>query len=166
MWMKEIQYPSHQVEKIGNIRRKEMSWSWCHLSCIFRKGHYHGVTLPVSIADNNIFSKMILLSYLLRHSLLALLYQHWNPPAWVRVMLMLTLQMWKWRFSSILFSYKISCFQIHIANFLTWKGINVMYSPLYSLGDLYFSLSISTFQHHQYIPADSLDWVNCPGPEY
>ena len=42
----------------------------------FRKGHYHGVTLSVCIADNNIFSKMILLSYLLRHSLLALLYQH------------------------------------------------------------------------------------------
>ena len=123
------------------------------------------MSLSVSKADNNIFSKLILLSYLLRHSLLALLYQHWNPPARVRVMLMLlTLQMWKWRFSSILFSYKISCFQIHIANFLTWKGINVMSSPLFSLGDLhniYFSLSSSTFQHHQDIPADSRDW---PGP--
>ena len=120
----------------------------------FRKGHYHGVTLSVcksvSIADNNIFSKMILLSYLLRHSLLALLYQHWNPPAWVRVMLMLTLQMWKWRFSSILFSYKISCFQIHIANFLTWKGINVMLCTLHSTPwEIY--ISVWVFQHFNII---------------
>ena len=57
-------------------KRNDYDVTFYNMSCIFRKDHCPGVSLSVNKADNNIFSKLILLSYLLHHSLLAGRYQH------------------------------------------------------------------------------------------